>query len=100
MQLRIAVVEPGQALVVTSEGGAAPKEMGFDFTWAFVLTALGDGGTRLHVRERYRTKGERVRAETEVTSLVSAVMSWRMLRTIKELADGMDANGLAAAATS
>jgi hypothetical protein len=56
--LRIALIEPGHAFVVSSAGGSAPKDMGFEFTWAFVLTyrpGEGDGGgaTRLHVRERY-----------------------------------------------
>lgn len=90
--LRIALIEPGHAFVVSSAGGSAPKDMGFEFTWAFVLTyrpGEGDGGgaTRLHVRERYDTHSSSVHALTEVTSVASAIMSWKMLDTLKRLAE-------------
>jgi len=93
VRLRVALVEPGHALVASSVGDQVPeKDMGFEFTWAFVLTyrpGEGDGGgaTRLHVRERYDTHSSSVHALTEVTSVASAIMSWKMLDTLKRLAE-------------
>lgn len=94
MELRVARVEPEHALVITSEGGAAPQDMGFEFTWSFVLSWLpeqvGGPGTRVHVRERYDTHSSRVHTITEFTSIASAIMSWKMLQTIKKLAEGAE----------
>jgi len=92
VRLRVALVEPGHALVASSVGDQVPeKDMGVEFTWAFVLSALPDSNghpsTRLHVRERYDTHSQGVRAVVELTSVASAVMSWRMLHTIKKLAE-------------
>lgn len=88
--LRVAVAEPGRALVLTSEGGrlarAGRGSTPFDFTWAFVLLPEG-GGTRLHVRERYRPHSRRARLICRATLPVSALMSARMLCTIRGLAE-------------
>lgn len=87
--LRVALVQPGVCLVATSRGGDAPGEMNFDTTWAFHLAPVvdpsGQPSTRLHLRERYETRDAQSRWMIEVTSLVSAVMTWRMLSRIKEL---------------
>ena len=92
MVLTVARVDPGEALVASSTGGPAPQVTGMDFTWAFTIRALppapdGSTATRLHVRERYRAEGGPVRAGVEVVNLISTVMSWQMIRTIKELAE-------------
>lgn len=85
--LRVARVEPCRALVVSSQGGDAPGQMDFDTTWAFCLTPTGDGGraTRLHLRERYATHSRSTRAMIEVTSVVSAAMTWRMMTRLQTL---------------
>lgn len=84
--LRLAIVEPGYALVASSEGGQSRAKIGMDFTWAFVVTPDGAAGTRLHVRERYAVSPA-TRVLTEGLSMVSAFMSARMLATIKRLAE-------------
>lgn len=86
--LRVAHVEPGQALVVSSQGGDAPGDMDFETTWAFCLSPAGDPArpeTRLHLRERYETRSPATRAMIEVTSIVSAIMTWRMMSRLRTL---------------
>ncbi|MGM0385367.1 MAG: SRPBCC family protein [Actinomycetota bacterium] len=88
VELRVALVDPPRTFVASSLGGATPSDMEFDFTWTFALTpADGGAATRLHVRERYRTSGTWVRVAIEAIGLVSALMTDRMLRTIKRLAE-------------
>ena len=84
--LRVALVDPPHTLVASSLGGTAPSEMGFDFTWAFHLTA-DHAGTRLHVRERYRTSGRAGHLVIEATSIASAIMTLRMLHRVRRLAE-------------
>ena len=95
MVLTLGRVDEGSVLVATSRGGSA-QDVGMDFTWAFVVKALprgSDGGpaTRLHVRERYRTSSPAMRAGVELMNLVSTVMSWRMIRSIRQLAERTEA---------
>lgn len=93
--LTLGRVDPGHALVATSQGGSAdphPPASGMDFTWASVVRAVegvadADPATRLHVRERYRVSGRGPRVAVEVMNLVSTLMSWKMLRSIKRLAE-------------
>lgn len=93
--LTLGRVDPGRALVATSQGGSGDQHRpasGMDFTWAFVVRAVpgvadADPTTRLHVRERYRVSGRGPRVGVEVMNLVSTVMSWKMLRSIKRLAE-------------
>lgn len=88
--LRVAEVEPGRALVVSSQGADAPGDMDFDTTWAFCLspvTTNGSSATRLHLRERYATSSRATRAMIEVTSVISAVMTWRMMTNLRGLVD-------------
>jgi hypothetical protein len=92
MTLTVDRVDPGRVLVATSRGGSAQRDIGMDFTWAFVVSALPGGSnaspaTRLQVRERYRASGFGVRAGVELLNLISTVMSWQMLRNLKELAE-------------
>lgn len=88
--LRVARVKPGQTLVVTSEGGRPPGDLDFEFTWTFHLSPefgpSGEPATRLHIRERYRP-GPGVRPMIEATSIISAVMTWRMMTRLQELAE-------------
>lgn len=87
--LRVARVEPGRALVVTSQGGDALGDMAIETTWAFCLSPIdgstGSPATRLHLRERYCTPSRASRALTEATSVISALMSWRMMSNLAAL---------------
>lgn len=84
--LTAAVVEPGRALVL--RGAATPGQAPppYDFTWAFVLRPGRDGGTRLVVRERYAYTAAWARLLVEPVSVVSWVMSQKMLRGIRDRA--------------
>ncbi|GAA1505761.1 hypothetical protein [Nocardioides humi] len=86
--LRVAEVDPGRCLVVTSQGGDAPGEMDFATTWTFHLAPVHQGrarATRLHLRERYETRSRPTRLMIEATSVVSAVMTWRMMSRLRTL---------------
>lgn len=93
--LRVAAVDPPRALVV--EGGisaagttTATGDPGapFDFTWAFVLVPDRADRSRLLVRERYRWHSVAARLMVESASVVSFVMTERMLRGIRDRAEG------------
>jgi hypothetical protein len=87
--LAVAHVEPGRALVVQ---GAIPLDEAtappFDFSWAFVLTERNDGTTRLLVRERYRYTRRWAPLLVEPVEAISFVMTQKMLRGIRERAEG------------
>lgn len=86
--LRVAEVDAGHHLVVTSQGGDAPGDVDFDMTWAFVLAPTATpGATRLHLRERYATRRTSERLMIEATSVVSAIMTWRMMSRLAGLAE-------------
>ena len=91
LAIRVADVEPGHHLVLTSEGGEVPEgaedDWAFDFTWAFVLTPAGVGATRLRTRERFVPQNAATARMLHASSLLSAVMTWRMLRRIRALAE-------------
>ena len=97
--LRIAQVDPPWSLVV--RGGVAPDGRAtlddpaapYDFTWSFVTRMDGDGGTRLVVRERYGCRTWWARPMVEVVSVASWVMTQRMLRGIRDRAQGGTAPG-------
>lgn len=92
--LTVAHVDPPRALVV--RGGVSPAgrpstdapAMPYDFTWAFVLVPAGQGRTRLLVRERYVYLTAGARPLVEAVSVVSFVMTERMLRGIRDRAEG------------
>lgn len=77
--LDVVAVDEGRSLVLRAPGSA--------FTWAFVLQPVARG-TRLVARERYATHDAATRATAEVLTLVSAVMTHRMLRGIRDRATG------------
>ena len=88
MPLVIAVLEPGRALVLRGGvpmGDTAPP---YDFTWAFVLRERPDGTTRLLVRERYAYTQWWSPLVVEPVEVVSFVMSQKMLRGIRDRAEG------------
>jgi hypothetical protein len=85
--LIVALLEPGQALVLRGGipmGRVAPP---YDVTWAFVLRSERDGTTRLVVRERYEYSRWWACLIVEPAELISFVMSRRMLRGIRERAE-------------
>lgn len=93
--LQVALVDPPHALVVEGVAPeAAPGAAGagptppYDFTWAFVLAEAGPGSTRLLVRERYAYRTGWTPLLVEPLSLVSFVMTQRMLRGIRDRAEG------------
>jgi hypothetical protein len=87
--LEVALVEPGRALVVRgavqmTEGSAPP----FEFGWAFVLDERPDGSTRLLIRERYRYTRPWTPLLVEPVEAVSFVMTQKMIRGIRDRAEG------------
>lgn len=99
MAMGVAAVEPGQHLVL-AEGlpgasvrgvAASPVSPGryeAMFTWSFVLRRHRDGRTRLLVRERYARRPVAARVMAEIVQPASFVMSARMLRGIRDRAQG------------
>lgn len=85
LALRVMVLDPGRALVIAPPSGEAPSPaMDFDFSWAFVLAPGPDQrGTRLLIRERYHPYGGVARASVAAGQLMSAVMTFGMLRGIR-----------------
>ncbi len=91
--LRVGEVDPPRALVVrggvtpdgrpTEDVAAAP----YDFTWAFVLTEQGPDRSRLIVRERYQYLARWTPLLVETVSVISFVMTQRMLRGIRQRAE-------------
>jgi hypothetical protein len=77
--LTVALVDPGRALVLRGgiPMGRTPGPL--DFTWAFVLREQPDGTTRLVSRERYEYLRWWAGLIVEPTSLISFVMSRKML---------------------
>jgi hypothetical protein len=81
--LTVVVLEPGRALALRGSvpmGGVAPP---YDFTWAFVLLPRADGTTRLVVRERYAYTRRWASLIVQPATLVSCLMTPKMLRGIK-----------------
>ncbi len=88
MGLDVTILDPARALVL--QGGELPEEMptpDFDFTWAFILNPAPDGSTRLVVRERYAFDSVLVSPVITAAMWISALMTSKMLRGIKERAE-------------
>ena len=91
--LKVVHVNPPHALVVeggvsaTGEATAGDADTPYDFTWAFVLVPGAKDRARLVVRERYRCHTTAARVLVEVVSVVSFVMTERMLRGIRDRAE-------------
>jgi hypothetical protein len=85
--MTVAAVEPGRALVLRGGVPIGLSPAPFDCTWAFVLNEEPDGTTRLVSRERYEYLRWWSALVVEPTSLISFVMSRKMLRGIAERAE-------------
>lgn len=90
--LEVAVLDEPRAMVLRSPDGGGPGAP-YDFTWAFVLRPAPGGGTRLVVRERYAYRASWTGLVVEPVSMVSFVMSQRMLRGIRDRAERHAAAG-------
>lgn len=106
MSLRAHLVSPGEYLVLVGDPAyptdsalaaetdqTPPPGMPQSFTWAFVLTDLGQQ-TRLHVRERYQVSNTLEAALYKVVILTSFIMTQKMLHSIKNLAQNTSANSI------
>jgi hypothetical protein len=87
VDLIVAVVQPGRALVLRGGVPIGRTPSPYDFTWAFVLRDQADGSTRLVVRERYGYSRWWACLLVEPAELISFIMSQRMLRGIKQRAE-------------
>jgi hypothetical protein len=85
--LVVASIERGSSLVLRGGPVMGSIAAPYDFTWAFVLRDLGDGASRLIVRERYAYARPWARLIVEPAEAISFVMSRKMLRGIKERAE-------------
>lgn len=84
--LLVVQAQPGRVLVLRGGVPIGGVPAPYDFTWAFLREGL-DGTTRLVVRERYSYSRWWSALLVEPVELVSAVMSQRMLRGIRDRAE-------------
>lgn len=84
--MTVAVAEPGHALVLRGGIPIGSVAAPFDSTWAFVLREEPDATTRLISRERYGYLRWWAGFIVVPTSVISFVMSRKMLRGIAERA--------------
>lgn len=84
----VASVEPGRSLVLHGAPAMGRVASAFDFTWAFVVEDAADETARLVVRERYAYRRAWAPLIVEPTEAISFVMSRRMLRGIRDRAQG------------
>jgi hypothetical protein len=84
--LRIVSVDPARSLVL--RGGTLGDGAPYEFTWAFVLLVELEGTTRLLVRERYGYAHRWTPLLVEPLAVVSFLMTRRMLRGIRDRAQG------------
>jgi hypothetical protein len=85
--LTVAVAKPPRTLVL--QGGTLPGTTvaPYDFTWSFDLSPVSATTTRLVVRERYAYTRWWARLLVEPLTVVSFLMSQRMLRGIRDRAE-------------
>jgi hypothetical protein len=85
--LTVAVAKPPRTLVL--QGGVLPGTTvaPYDFTWTFDLSPVSATTTRLVVRERYAYTRWWARFMVEPLTVVSFLMSHRMLRGIRDRAE-------------
>ncbi len=89
MPLAVAIADPPTALVVQSEAAADARDpdVPYDYAWAFVLQPSGPRGCRLIIRERYSWTIPAMRPAMELLTLISFVMTEKMLRGIRDRAE-------------
>jgi hypothetical protein len=87
LALTVAVAKPPHTLVL--QGGIMPgaATAPYDFTWTFDLSPGPETTTRLVVRERYAYSRWWARLLVEPLTVISFLMSQRMLRGIRERAE-------------
>jgi hypothetical protein len=85
--LTVAVVKPPRTLVLQGGVWPGPAAAPYDFTWTFDLSPASENTTRLIVRERYAYTRWWTRLMVEPLTVVSFVMSQRMLRGIRDRAE-------------
>lgn len=85
--LKVAVAKPPRTLVL--QGGVLPGTTiaPYDFTWTFDLSPVSAATTRLVVRERYAYTLWWARLMVEPLTVVSFLMSRRMLHGIRDRAE-------------
>jgi hypothetical protein len=87
LALTVAVAKPPRTLVL--QGGVLPGTTiaPYDFTWTFNLSPVSATTTRLIVRERYAYTRWWARLLVEPLTVISFLMSQRMLRSIRDRAE-------------
>jgi hypothetical protein len=87
LALKVAVAKPPRTLVL--QGGVLPGTTvaPYDFTWTFDLSPVSATTARLVVRERYAYTRWWARFMVEPLTVVSFLMSHRMLRGIRDRAE-------------
>jgi hypothetical protein len=87
LALKVAVAKPPRTLVL--QGGMLPGTTvaPYDFTWTFDLSPVAAATTRLVVRERYAYTRWWARLMVEPLTIVSFLMSRRMLHGIRDRAE-------------
>jgi hypothetical protein len=93
--LEVAAVDPGRSLILRGGVPMGNTPPPYDFTWAFVLHDRPDETTRLLVRERYAYTRWWAPLIVEPVEAVSFVMSQKMLRAIRDRAEGSASVALA-----
>jgi hypothetical protein len=85
--LTVELVEPGRAMVLGGSVPMGPLPVPYAFTWTFALCAGERGTTRLVVRERYGYRLWWARLIVEPVTVVSFVMTRRMLHGVRDRAE-------------
>ena len=85
--LAVAALERGRSLVLRGGVPIGNTSPPYDFTWAFVLQEQPDGTTRLLVRKLYAYTQRWAPFLAEAVTVVSFVMSHKMLRGIRDRAE-------------
>ena len=93
LALNVAVAKPPRTLVL--RGGVMPGTTvaPYDFTWTFDLSPVSAARTRLVVRERYAYTRWWARLMVEPLTVVSFLMSRRMLHGIRDRAERISHEG-------
>jgi hypothetical protein len=93
LALKVAVAKPPRTLVL--QGGVMPGTTiaPYDFTWTFDLSPVSAATTRLVVRERYAYTRWWARSMVEPLTVVSFLMSRRMLHGIRDRAEQASREG-------
>jgi len=85
--LTVTEVNPGLALVLRGAVPVGDAPPPYDFTWAFVVAERLDGATNLVVRERYAYTHKWAALLVEPVTVISFLMSQKMLRGIRDRAE-------------